>query len=137
LIDSVERYLNNNDSANAVLVNGSIDPQNLMDSNSVYVNNVLAGVFVDHDTIYYDSLQRVNLMEIAYQNPIIGGDAVYRSPAILKLDVDDTRYNIDMQNRKSQDLFPVSLFIQIRIQAISQLNINLLMMKKRRLSLLI
>ncbi len=67
----------------------NFNPANLMDANSKFVNTIC----LQHagDTITYDSLQRIQLFAIAYQVPMIGGEAVYRARAILKLDVDDTQ----------------------------------------------
>lgn len=69
-------------------MHASFSPENLMGLNSQFVNTIC----LQHagDTITYDSLQRIQLFAIAYQLPMIGGEAVYRARAILKLDIDDT-----------------------------------------------
>ena len=103
-LDNVRIYLNDNDKATALLANGSISPENVMEANSKYVNNICINSL--GDTITYDSLQRSQLIAIAYQLPIIGGEAVYRARAILKLDVDHTqlqyRFSENDQNHSNE-----------------------------------
>ena len=58
-----------------------------MEANSQYVNEiVIEGL---GDTITYSSTQKDALRTIAYQNPITGGEAVFRARAILNLDIED------------------------------------------------
>ena len=87
-VDDIERYLQNNDLANALLHNNELNPENLQQQNEKLVNTIC--MQIAEDTITYDSLQRLQLINIAYQYPLIGGTAVYRARAILKLDIDDT-----------------------------------------------
>ncbi len=60
---------------------------NLHEANSKLVNEVLAAS--DFDSLRYDSALAVALRNIAYMNPIVGGEAVYRARAILRLDLED------------------------------------------------
>lgn len=66
---------------------GELQPGMLMEANSQYVNEiVIEGL---GDTITYSSTQKDALRTIAYQNPITGGEAVFRARAILNLDIED------------------------------------------------
>ncbi len=97
ILDDIQHYLNNNDAASAMLANAGFDPVNLMESNSKLVNTIC--LQRSGDTITYDSLQRTQLFAIAYQLPLLGGEAVYRARAILKIDVDDTQLEYRLQGK--------------------------------------
>jgi hypothetical protein len=43
----------------------------------------------DFDSLRYDSTQAIALRNIAYMDPIVGGEAVHRARAILRLDLED------------------------------------------------
>jgi hypothetical protein len=91
-LDSVDELLNNNDFANAFLQNGKINPDKLSEANSITVNNICTERELDFDDLYQnDSIAYSNLVDIAYQYPLIGGEAVYRARAILGIDIDDTQ----------------------------------------------
>ncbi len=51
--------------------------------------------------------QRLELLNIAYQYPHVGGEAVYRARAILNLDLDDTQisYRYADSNSLNQELY--------------------------------
>ena len=86
-LKNVQELLLNNELLDAALANLSIVPSNLHEANSKLVNEVLAAS--DFDSLRYDSAQAVALRNIAYMNPIVGGEAVYRARAILRLDLED------------------------------------------------
>jgi len=86
-LENVKDALNNGDKAAAEIANQQVNPSNLHEANSKCVNEIL--IASDKDSIYYDATGRSMLLGIAYQNPLIGGEAVYRARAILRLDLED------------------------------------------------
>ncbi len=86
-LENVKDALNSGDKAAAEIANLQVIPTNLHEANSKYVNEIL--IASDKDTISYDVTARNNLLSIAYQNPLVGGEAVYRARAILRLDLED------------------------------------------------
>ncbi|MBP6010272.1 MAG: T9SS type A sorting domain-containing protein [Bacteroidia bacterium] len=86
-LKEIEDLLVNNELAQAAVLNLGLVPTNLHEYNSVEVNKVV--IESVGDSIYYNPTQRQELIAIAYQNPIIGGEAVYRARAILRLDLED------------------------------------------------
>ena len=108
LLDNVNEYLKNDDFISAGIQNDQINPQNLFEANTKRVNEIV--ILNSKDTIGFDSIQHADLISIAYQLPIVGGPAVYRARAILKLDVDDSQlaYRIaGNQPAKSKNRFVI------------------------------
>ena len=103
LLDDVQNHLRNRDSANALIVNGGIDPQNLMESNSRFVNELC--IEFANRPFDLDEIQHAQLLSIAYQSPIAGGEAVYRARAILWLEVDDSQLSYRLLNEAFQQDF--------------------------------
>lgn len=87
-ITEINELLSDDDRANAYLQNQNINPDYLMDVNTVKVNEICAGIV--NDTLEYNEQQRSDLLAIAYQLPAFGGEAVYRARAILGIYLDDT-----------------------------------------------
>lgn len=87
LEDSKALYYDN-DKANAVLLNNSINATNLKEANSKFVNNLVFAF--EGDELTLSNSDKSSLTAIAFQYPLLGGEGVYRARAILKLDVDDS-----------------------------------------------
>ena len=108
-LENVKDALNSGDKTAAELANSQVTPVNLHESNSKTVNAIL--IASDKDSIYYDNAGRTMLLSIAYQNPLIGGEAVYRARAILRLDLEDQTIgfreaNTPVKHDKSFSVFP-------------------------------
>ncbi len=84
-------------SSEASVINNTISPRCTIENNQQTVNYIyLNKLSYEADTtngigaIYnYDSTETITLQNIAYQNPITGGDAVYMARVMLFIDVDD------------------------------------------------
>jgi hypothetical protein len=98
-LENVKDALNSGDKAAAEIANQQVVPSNLHESNNKYVNTIL--IASDKDSIDYDANERINLLSIAYQNPIVGGEAVYRARAILRLDLNDETIGFRMAQAQS------------------------------------
>ena len=108
-LENVKDALNSGDKTAAELANSQVTPVNLHESNSKTVNAIL--IASDKDSIYYDNAGRGMLLSIAYQNPLIGGEAVYRARAILRLDLEDQTIgfrvaNTPIKQDKAFSVFP-------------------------------
>lgn len=88
LLSNIEELLASNDYANAALYNSDIITDRLVETNLETVNRICASYEMRFDNL--DSLDRAELETIAYQNPSIGGVAVYRARAILGIDIEDS-----------------------------------------------
>ncbi len=86
-LKDIEDHLINNETAQAAILNLGLVPSNLHEANSVAVNQIV--IESSGDSVYYNLGQKQDLLAIAYQNPVIGGEAVYRARAILRLDLED------------------------------------------------
>lgn len=73
----------------AVEENAAIVDTNLVEYNSKIVNEIYLAA-TQNDTLYLTPAQISILQSIAYQNPMLGGEAVYRARAMLKIDVEDS-----------------------------------------------
>ncbi len=100
-LKDIEDLLINNDFAQAAILNIGLVPANLHESNSVKVNQVV--IESSGDSIAYTSVQRQELLAIAYQNPVIGGEAVYRARAILRLDLEDMPIGFRISGNNAHD----------------------------------
>jgi hypothetical protein len=101
-LKEIEDLLINNELAQAAILNLGLVPANLHESNSVKVNQVV--IESSGDSIAYTSVQRQELLAIAYQNPVIGGEAVYRARAILRLDLEDMPIGFRSSSNNAQDM---------------------------------
>lgn len=88
LMAKVKDYLLNNDSTSAVSINSSITPENLSEENEKLFNQIYLETWGKY-IFELDSTQTANLEDIAYQNPISGGESVYSARTILNLDLTD------------------------------------------------
>jgi len=88
-LENVTELMRNNDFANSYLQNEILLPSHLPEINLQTVNRICAQYQLDFT--HLDSLDYQALISIAYQNALIGGEAVYRARAILGIDVDDTQ----------------------------------------------
>ena len=88
-LENVTELMRNNDFANSYLQNEILLPSHLPEINLQIVNRICAQYQLDFT--HLDSLDYQALISIAYQNALIGGEAVYRARAILGIDVDDTQ----------------------------------------------
>jgi len=74
--------LQQEDNTGAIIVNSSITPENLSESNQQLFNEVFFSTWAEYiDTL--DANQQAILEFIAYQNPYSGGDAVYSARVML------------------------------------------------------
>jgi hypothetical protein len=67
----------------ASVQNGQINDTNLIEYNTRVVNEIYFAA-TQNDTLYLNQQQIFTLETIAYQNPMEGGEAVYRARAMLK-----------------------------------------------------
>ncbi len=102
LMAKVKDYIIKNDSTNAEYLNSSITPENLSEENEKYFNQIYLETWGKYN-FELDSIQNNTLEEIAYQNPISGGSAVYGARTILNLDLSDNIGEIS-ERRKEQEL---------------------------------
>ena len=96
ILADIREYITNNDMADALLRNSQLNTENLMEENSRFINEIV--IASAEQPIALDSMQHAQLVDIAFQIPHIGGEAVYRARAILKMDVDDTQLNYRLAN---------------------------------------
>ena len=83
-------------------LNSSINDVNTIEFNSKTVNNIIVNkVLVDSALTSTDS---TTLEEIAYQNPLSGGPAVYRARAILFMEIHDEQVLSRLSKPKKQDI---------------------------------
>ena len=80
--------LSYSDPEHAIVVNTSITPENLSEENQQIVNDIYLNKWAVDD-FEFDEYQKNVLLNIAYQNPISGGEAVYDARVMLFLDADD------------------------------------------------
>jgi hypothetical protein len=92
LLSQIKYYLENNDSTNAEIINSSVTPENYFEENEKLFNEVYINTWGKYN-MELDSAHIEILEEIAYQNPISGGDAVYGARVMLDLDLLDTYSN--------------------------------------------
>ena len=88
-IANVEELLRNNDLASAYLLNESVVPSNLIEENSRGVNKIVSTQ--NRDSIYLSNDQKLILIPIAYQSPLIGGEAVFRARTLLGIDMEESQ----------------------------------------------
>jgi len=88
-IANVEELLRNNDLASAYLLNESVVPSNLIEENSRAVNKIVSTQ--NRDSIYLTNDQKLILLPIAYQSPLIGGEAVFRARTLLGIDMEESQ----------------------------------------------
>lgn len=85
---NVKFYISENDTVSAQNENSSITPDNQAAYNEVITNDIYLATWAQG--IYtYDSLQEATLNDIAEQNPLSGGPAVYTARVMLDVDYDD------------------------------------------------
>jgi hypothetical protein len=87
-LSNVQDLLKDDDIAAAYLLNEAINPENLIEQNTQEVNRVV--IAQDRDSIYLTQEQKNILLPIAYQLPILGGEAVYRARTLLGIDLDES-----------------------------------------------
>ena len=88
-LENIDDLLKTGDYTNANIINEELIVSKLMETNLKMVNEICSQF--GHDFRTLDSLSISVLEMIAYQNPIIGGVAVYRARAILGIDVEDSQ----------------------------------------------
>ena len=94
--DVVGNIIDSVNVSDAVNQNNTIADTNLIESNQKAVNDIyLKSLAIGKQP---DSMQIVQLTEIAYQKPYIGGNAVYSARAILRLDINDIERTIQNKN---------------------------------------
>ena len=70
-------------------LNDAITDTNLIEFNTRTVNEIYFSATAS-DTLSLDSAQIESIQAIAYQNPVEGGEAVYRARAMLRIYIDDS-----------------------------------------------
>ena len=109
-LSNVQDLLKDDDIAAAYLLNESINPENLIEQNTQEVNRVV--IAQDRDSICLTQEQKNILLPIAYQLPILGGEAVYRARTLLGIDLDESilasRFatNYDDMSFENYQLYP-------------------------------
>ncbi|MEO8085377.1 MAG: T9SS type A sorting domain-containing protein [Bacteroidota bacterium] len=88
LFDNVRILGEEGDAATASDINDAITDTNLIEYNQRIVNQIYFDASLS-DTLSLDSSQRTSLEEIAYQNPVEGGQAVYQARAMLRVYISD------------------------------------------------
>jgi hypothetical protein len=88
IFEQITNLLQEEDNQTASIVNSTITPENLSESNLQLFNEMFLGTWAEHNfelNAYIHSI----LEFIAYQNPYSGGDAVYCARVMLGLDIAD------------------------------------------------
>ncbi len=88
LFNEIIGLLQQEDFAGAILINSSITPENLSESNQQLFNEIFFETWAEN-LFELDASQTSILEFIAYQNPYSGGDAVYAARVMLGLDLND------------------------------------------------
>ncbi len=95
----LQELIDENDINQALMDNGAIVAQNVIETNRQYVNNVYLNSFALGR--YFDSIQEQTLMAIAMLTPYIGGDAVYSARVMLGINPND--YGLAYRQGNFQD----------------------------------
>lgn len=103
--NSIDELIRGNDFASANFRNSALQIDRLSETNLQTVNRIIIQQKGNFDNI--DSVSYFELLAIAYQFPSIGGEAVFRARAILRIDVDDTELMLRLNS--SKDLTPINL----------------------------
>ena len=99
LLSDVAQQIIDYDSVSASITNSVITPENMKETNAKIVNYIYLET-MNLVPVKYTEEQRNTLLNIAYQNPFSGGDAVYDARVMLELDTDDY-YDIAYRLRSS------------------------------------
>ena len=108
----VQNLFSQKDYNSAEVINNSIIPENNTETNQKIVNEVYASTWA-REIYEFTTSQYNQLFEIANQNPITGGLAVYASRAMLDLDIYDSipesgyRVKGNFDNNPNNDLTKV------------------------------
>jgi parallel beta-helix repeat protein len=94
----VQEQINADNKTAALSVNASVAPNNVLEQNRKTVNEIYLNDFIDMGYVS-DSANYYTLEAIAYQDPLLGSDAVYSARAMLRIspEQDETR---QMQNNE-------------------------------------
>ncbi len=92
----VKELLGQNDESQAETVNSQVTPENLIEYNEKTVNEIYLQTWAE-DIFVLTTEQIQTLNDIALQNPISGGPAVYTARVMLNIDVND--FGEEEQNR--------------------------------------
>jgi hypothetical protein len=112
LLNQVRKYLEENEQQDASSLNAQIIPLNIMEEYSVVVNQIYMDA-TSSDTLSLDSTQISSLWPIAILNPMIGGEAVYRARAMLRVDILD---GINSQLRRGSSTTDSNLLSEINVK---------------------
>jgi hypothetical protein len=93
LFNDIVNLLQNEDNIGAIIINSSITPDNLSESNLQLFNDIFLETWAEYN-FELDATQISTLEFIAYQNPYSGGDAVYSARVMLGLDIADFSTNV-------------------------------------------
>ncbi len=78
-----------NDTVQANITNTNITPDNLSETNDQLITEIYLHTWATDEFVAFDGDQLNTLLNVAYQNPLSGGDAVYDARVLLGLDLDD------------------------------------------------
>jgi hypothetical protein len=109
-LNNVAELIQKNDNVQAQLVNTTITPENMSEVNARSVNDIYLRTW-SVDVTEFTEGDRDILLNIAYQNPITGGGAVYDARTMLMIDADD--YYFDGMRKANQNEKSVSEFGKI------------------------
>jgi hypothetical protein len=88
LFDETTKLLSQNDYTNASTIINSITPENNSEYNQKIVNEIYSATWA-REIYEFTTSQYNQLFDIANQNPISGGIAVYAARVMLDIDIDD------------------------------------------------
>jgi hypothetical protein len=103
--NSIDELIRGNDFASANFRNAELEIDRLSETNLQTVNRIIIQLKGNFDNI--DSISYYELLAIAYQFPSIGGEAVFRARAILRIDVDDTELMLRLNG--NEVTYPINL----------------------------
>jgi hypothetical protein len=83
----LQELIDEDDINQALMDNGVIVAQNVIETNKQYVNDVYLNSFAQGK--YFDSIQEQTLLAIAMLTPYVGGDAVYSARVMLGFNPND------------------------------------------------
>jgi hypothetical protein len=100
LFDETTKLLSQNDYTNASTIINSITPENNSEYNQKIVNEIYAATWA-REIDEFTTSQYNQLFDIANQNPISGGIAVYAARVMLDIDIDDEISSQEARIRKN------------------------------------
>ena len=100
-LNDIAQFIISNDTVQAIVLNTTITPVNLSEINAQSVNDIYLESW-EANEFEFNEDQKNALLNIAYQNPITGGEAVYDARVILFMDAND--YYFEFERMRKQNL---------------------------------